>query len=32
MEIKRAAELLRGLADGRDPITGARLPLSLIHI
>ena len=26
MEIKRAAELLRGLADGRDPITGARLP------
>lgn len=26
MEIKRAAELLRGLADGRDPITGTRLP------
>ena len=26
MESKRAAERLRGLADGRDPITGARLP------
>ena len=26
METKRAIELLRGLADGIDPITGARLP------
>ena len=26
MEIKRAAELLRGLADGVDPMTGRPLP------
>ena len=26
MEIKRAAELLRGLADGVDPMTGQPLP------
>ena len=31
MEIKRAAELLRGLADGRDPITAARPPDQGVH-